>query len=388
MRRIIVVLALVALVAGLAGGVWAVTRQPAPLGGQASINVIEAMEGDGGNGNFALVTSVRPFVFPADHGPHPEYRTEWWYYTGNLAAADGRRFGYQLTFFRSALSDRPITRTAEWAANDVYMGHFALTDVANNRFYAFERFARDAAGLAGASGDPYRVFLEDWSAEGSGPEGMAMRLQVREGDVAIDLSLEPTKPPTLQGDRGVSQKGAAVGNASYYYSLTRMATTGTVTVGGQPIAVTGSSWMDREWSTSALEAGTVGWDWFALQLDDGRDLMVYVLRREDGSLGAYSSGTLISADGTTRTLGHTDFQIEVLERWTSPRDAGSVYPAKWRVRIPSEQIDLTLTPQVADQELVLTVRYWEGSVRVEGSATGYGYVELTGYGAGSGARGQ
>ncbi len=388
MRRIGVILALVALALGLAGGVWAVTRQPAPVGVQASLSAIEAIEGTGETGNFALVTTVRPFVYPADHGPHLEYRTEWWYYTGNVAGADGRRFGYQLTFFRSAMTDQPITRTSQWATKDVYMAHFALTDVANNQFYAFERFARSAAELAGSSGDPYRVFLEDWSATGSGPEGMTMRLVAQQDGVAIDFTLESTKLPTLQGDRGVSQKGAEAGNASYYYSLTRMATSGTITVGGEQLAITGSSWMDHEWGTRALGSDVTGWDWFALQLDDGRDLTLFLLRRDDGSLGEYSAGTLTNADGTTKALSLADFQIDVLDRWASPRDAGAVYPARWRVQIPSAQIDLTLTPQIADQELPLTIRYWEGSVRIEGSSTGYGYIELSGYGDGDGVRAQ
>jgi predicted secreted hydrolase len=386
MRRFIVPAALLILIAGLGGGVWAVTRPPAPAQVRASISAVEAVGGVDADARFARATAVRPFVFPADHGPHEGFRTEWWYYTGNLVAADGRRFGYQLTFFRTALSDRPAERQSEWAATNMYMAHFALTDVQSNRFYAFDRFSRDAAGLAGASGEPYRVFLEDWSASGAGAAALPMRLQARAGDVAIDLSLDSTKPPTLQGDRGLSQKGAAVGNASYYYSLTRMPTSGSVSAGGATAEVTGDSWMDREWSTSSLEEGIAGWDWFALQLDDGRDITVYLLRLEDGTLGAYSDGTLTYADGTTRQLDQSDFQIEVLDRWTTPRADATVYPAKWRVRIPSEQIDLTVTPQVADQELQLAVRYWEGSVRIEGSQAGYGYVELTGYGDGDGAR--
>ena len=386
MRRIGLIIAVLVLLGSLAGGVWAVTRQPAAVQVRASINAVDAVAGSGDDNNFARVTTVRPFVFPADHGPHPEYRTEWWYYTGNLADANGRRFGYQFTIFRSALTDQPISRTSELATNNVFMAHFALTDVQNNRFYAFDRFARDAGGLAGASGEPYRVFLEDWSATGSGSQGMTMRLQAKQGDVEIDLTLESSKIPTLQGDRGLSQKGLAAGNASYYYSLTRMTTSGTITAGGETVAVTGNSWMDREWGTSALDEGIGGWDWFALQLDDGRDITVYILRRDDGTLGAYSKGTITYADGTTRQLALADFEVEALATWQSPHDAAAVYPAKWRLQIPSEQLDLTITPQIADQELNLAVRYWEGSVRIEGNATGYGYVELTGYGEGDGAR--
>lgn len=385
MKRLLIFISMIMLVAGLGAGVWAVTRKPAEPQIQASISAVQAVNGTGDTGKFARVTTVRPFVFPQDHGAHRDYRTEWWYYTGNLADASGRRFGFQLTFFRSALSDAPITRTSTWATNDIYMAHFALTDVQNNRFYAFDRFSRDAAGLAGADGDPYRIFLEDWSAAGSGSEGMTMRLIAKQNEVAIDLTLDSSKIPTLQGDRGLSQKGTAIGNASYYYSLTNMTTNGTLNLPNeQPISVTGKAWMDHEWGTSALEGDAVGWDWFALQLDDNREITYFNIRMQDGSIEPRSGGTITLADGSTRKITADQVQLDVLNQWTSPD--GTAYPAKWRLQIPSEQLDLTITPQIANQELPLRIRYWEGTVKIEGSATGYGYVELTGYGDGEAAR--
>jgi predicted secreted hydrolase len=330
---------------------------------------------------FARVLAPRPFEFPRDHGPHPGYRTEWWYVTGNVHDADGRPFGFQVTFFRIALVAAPPARASAWGASDVYMAHLAVSDLATGRFLASERFSRAAQGLAGAGGEPVRVWLEDWLLEADMP---VMRLRAGMGATGLDLRLRSLKPPVLQGDRGLSQKGPEVGNASYYYSLTRMRTAGTITVDGRTFTVEGSSWMDREWGTSALAPDQVGWDWFALQLDDGRDVMLYRLRRRDGSLDPFSSGTLVAHDGTTRRLHAADATVDVLATWRSPRD-GHLYPARWRLTVPSDGLDLTVTPRMADQELVLGVRYWEGAVGVRGTAAGrplagVGYVELTGYG--------
>ncbi|MCS6879905.1 MAG: lipocalin-like domain-containing protein [Oscillochloridaceae bacterium] len=340
-----------------------------------------------GDAGFARALAPRPFVFPRDHGPHPEYQIEWWYYTGNLSAGE-RRFGYQLTFFRSELTPRPVARESAWGATSVYMAHLALSDVARGRFYAYERFSRGAAGLAGASGEPFRVFLEDWSADGSGPEGMTMRLRAAEGEVALDLTLESLKPPALQGDQGLSQKGPTPGNASYYYSLTRMATTGTIRVGDQTHAVNGLSWMDHEWGTSALEAGAVGWDWFSLQLDDGYDLM-YAQVRTPAAV-SYSFGSLVDPAGRTTPLDPAGVQLEVLATWRSPASQ-ALYPARWRLSIPALDMRLELEPRLANQELPVSVVYWEGAVRIQGSrqgrpVTGSGYVELTGYATEQGGR--
>jgi predicted secreted hydrolase len=332
---------------------------------------------------FARATTPREFVFPLDHGPHPEYAIEWWYYTGNLDSAQGRHFGYQLTFFRIGLTATPAARTSNFATSNIYMAHFALTDVANQKFYAFERFSRSAAGLAGAQGQPFRVWLEDWNATGAGADGLPMRLQAAQDGVAIDLTLEGGKPVVLQGDRGLSQKSDEPGNASYYYSLTRMPTRGSIRIGSETSDVSGLSWMDREWSTSSLGANAVGWDWFAVQLSDGRDLMYAQLRDATGA-AIYSDGTLVDQTGTTRRLARSEISLEATGEWTSPRSGGR-YPAAWRLRIASDALDLTLTPYLADQELPLTTIYWEGAVKIAGTAAGVpiggnGYVELTGYG--------
>ncbi len=332
---------------------------------------------------FARAEGPRPFDFPADHGPHPDYQTEWWYYTGNLETTDGRHFGYQLTFFRRALvspsqrQDRP----SNWAADQVYMAHFALTDVAGRRYDAFERFARGAAGLAGAKATPYRVWLEDWAAEEIEPN--VVRLRATQDDLAIDLLLTDRKGPILQGDAGYSQKGPEPGNASYYYSQTRLDSSGTVQAGEALFQVDGWSWMDHEFSTSALAPDQVGWDWFALQLDDGSELMVFQIRKADGSVDPFSSGTWVAPDGSTRHLSRDDFEIAVGDTWRSPH-SGATYPAQWMVEVPVADLRLNIEPYFADQELTVSYTYWEGAVKISGEragnpVSGVGYVEMTGY---------
>jgi predicted secreted hydrolase len=374
-----VALVIVALAAVLALGAYRLTRSPAPASPTVAVAEVLAGPADG----FARALAPRPFVFPADHGPHPDFRTEWWYYTGNLQTAGGRHFGFQLTFFRIAVAPTMAPRDSAWASREAYMAHFALTDSAGQRFDAASRLSRAALGLAGARATPFRVWVEDWSAEGVGGEAVPVRLRAAQDDVAIDLTLASAKPIVLQGERGLDRKGEEPGNASYYYSLTRMPATGRVTLGGAAFAVTGLAWMDREWSTSSLGADLVGWDWMALQLDDGRDLMVYQLRRRDGTADRFSGGSLVDVDGASRRLGPGDFRIDVRETWPSPRD-GTRYPSRWRLLVPAHGLDLEIAPRLADQELNLTVRYWEGAVQVRGRAHGtplggVGYVELVGY---------
>lgn len=330
---------------------------------------------------YARALAPRPFLFPQDHGPHPEFKTEWWYYTGNLEDAAGRRFGYQLTFFRIALSPQPVVRNSAWSAQHLYMAHFALSDLDSGRFYFAERFSRAALGLAGAQGAPFRVWLEDWQASGPA-ETFPMRLQADGGDFAIDLHLSPEKPLVLQGEAGLSQKSAEAGNASYYYSFTRLSTQGQVQIGDKRFAVGGDSWLDREWSTSALAPNQQGWDWFALQLDDGQELMFYQLRLEDGSSDPASKGIWVDNDGNGSLLRREDVTLEVVAVWDSPR--GGRYPAGWTLSVPQRDLHLRVTPLLADQELNVTIRYWEGAVAVSGThaggpVRGRGYVELTGY---------
>ena len=365
----------------LVGAAYVLSKPHEPGNIQAKLSVVQVLGGvtDG----YARALESRKFSFPQDHGPHPKYRTEWWYYTGNLETQSGRHFGFQLTFFRSALAPQVAARDSAWGAGQVYMAHLALTDVDNNRLYAFERFSRAALGLAGAQAEPFRVWLEDWSVEGVGQNGLPMHLRAREGEISIDFALRSIKPIVLQGDAGLSQKGPEAGNASYYYSLTRMPTAGTITVADETFQVSGTSWMDREWSTSVLGKDQVGWDWFSLQLSDGSELMFFQLRNADGETDAFKSGTLVRPDGETLRLKQDAVHLEVQEYWHSPRSGGD-YPARWRLEIPAENLAVEIIPYIPDQELSLSMSYWEGAVRVHGSVNGdalqgHGYAELTGY---------
>lgn len=339
-----------------------------PATSEAKPLSVATILGDPAVEGYARATGPVPFAFPRDDGPHPDYRSEWWYWTGNLRTADGRAFGYQFTVFRFALAPSAPQRTSAWATREAWMAHLTLTDAQGRRFVAQERSARGAAGLAGAQADPFRVWCDGWSVDGN-------RLRAEAGDVALDLALQPGKPAVLQGDRGYSRKGADPANASLYYSRTRMPTSGTIRLGSETFTVDGASWMDREWSTSALEPGVVGWDWFALQLDDGRDLMFYRLRTADGAMTPFSGGTLVARDGSSERLTADEVKIAATASWTSQH--GVRYPSAWSLRV--RDIDLTIAPRIPDQELDVSVRYWEGAVVVSGSQTGVGYVELAGY---------
>jgi len=409
MRRIIFGVFLIALV-GVGAFLYSQSQQRAPMATE-----IVALQSAQGAEGFARVTGPRVMQFPRDHGPHLDYQTEWWYYTGNLQAKDGRRFGYQLTFFRRGLTPGAVeARKSDWATNQIYFAHFAITDAKNNTHNATEIFERGATGLAGAyasdgSSEPFRVWIDNWSAEGVNrqaarperSEGSNVKLMADDGKMSLDLELDAAKPPVVHGENGVSQKTDAAGNASYYVSFTRMLTQGTVRINGETFQVTGDSWFDHEWGTTALGANAVGWDWFSIQLDDNRDdtrssstldvpgrdraseIMFFQIRNKDGSIEPFSSGTLIEAGSATRFLKREDVKISVLDTWTSPASQGN-YPSKWRVEIPSANLDLTLTPLVADQEMRVSFTYWEGAVNIKGTSNGkpvrgQGYVELTGY---------
>ncbi len=371
--RYILALLLIPLLVGTAW-LW----QPARSGPvSARLSIGEALQAP--EEGFARVTGPRPLSFPADHGPHQEYKTEWWYYTGNLESADGRKWGFQLTFFRNALAPDPAPRESAWGAKNIYMAHFALTDVGGGRFYAAERFSRDGAGLAGARAEPFEVWTESWEARGEPAEGT--RLRARHEGVAIDLLVRSTTPPVLQGEQGFSQKSDDPGNASFYYSHPRMEATGTITVDDEQHTVRGLSWMDHEWGTGAISVQQTGWDWFALHLSDGSDVMWGQLRQADGSVDV-GHGSLASPAGVT-ILQRGDVQVDVLDRWTSPR-SGATYPSRWRLTIPSANLELTIEPHLADQELPLSILYWEGAVKFSGTrngaaVSGDGYIEMTGY---------
>ena len=337
---------------------------------------------------FPKAIEPRAFRFPEDHGPHLRYRNEWWYLTGNLDDRNGRRFGYELTIFRFALAPDSPESTSAWRSNQVYIGHLALTDPEEERFLVAEKFSRAAAGLAGAAGRPFRVWIDDWQIDTEPNDQRATdddrvwRLRAGDDRFSLNLELEPSKPPVLNGVDGLSRKSDEPGNASYYYSLTRLLTRGELMLDGRRYPVSGASWLDREWSSSALAADQVGWDWFALQLDNDYELMFYNLRLRNGSQDPNSAGTLTAPDGTARKIAADALDLDVLDTWQSP--AGGTYPAHWQIRVPAEGLELEVVPVLADQELFTTVRYWEGAVDVRGTArgrpiSGRGYVELTGY---------
>jgi predicted secreted hydrolase len=376
--RKLVVAAAVFLVAGVVVLWW--VRRPVARLEEKPLNVGEVLGGSAPQG-FKRAVEPRHFSFPADHGSHPSFRNEWWYFTGNLATSDGRRFGYQLTFFRAALAPEPVPRGSRWGTNEIFMAHFALSDVEGKRFRSDERFSRAALSLAGAGGRPLEVRLEDWSVLETASRPWSVKLSAADAEMAIELNLKSLKPEVLNGERGLSRKSGTIGNASYYYSIPRMETTGTIRSGKESFKVTGLSWLDREWSTSALEKNQVGWDWFALHLDDGRDIMFYQLRRRDGSADPFSSGTLVAPDGSYQHLTREEVTLQPQGWWTSP-ETGTRYPAGWRLAIPGQRIDLQIVPRLADQELRTGFRYWEGAVELRGQAgspSGSGYLEMTGY---------
>lgn len=352
---------------------------------------------------FARAIEPRDWQFPRDHGAHEAFQTEWWYYTGNLATADGRRFGFQFTIFRRAILPTAQavenSSSSEWRTNQIYLVHFTVSDITGEHFYHAERFSRGggaALDLAGAEPNerepdaPFRVWIEDMQIVALNDDATRQQITAAAEDdgvtFRIDMTLEQTKPPALQGDNGLSPKGDALGNASYYYSLSRLVTEGTITVNGETFAVTGNTWMDHEFSTSALAANAQGWDWFGLIFEDGREMMVGQIRlTDDAGTGREKEpafgGLLINADGSTRYLASDAITITPTATWESPHSS-AIYPAGWEITVDigeAQPLQLQLTPLLADQELQSNVTYWEGAVRISGDVTGYGYAELTGY---------
>ena len=361
---------------------------PAASGELASADVVSALSGEV-DASFARAYEPIPLSFPRDHGAHPEYQTEWWYYTGNLVDAQGNEYGFQFTIFRSALTPTMPARESDLATNQIYMAHLAVTDGSGNMHYSFERFSRGAGGLAGSTGKPaFSVWLEDWRATQPSPDQMRIQAQTSTEDgevIAIDLNLRETRAPVLHGEAGLSKKGPEAGNASYYYSLIGLETRGSVTLRGRTVEVSGQSWMDHEFGTSALSANALGWDWFSLQLEDGTALMLAQIRTVDGGAIGEFEGTLIMPDGSQQRITNADFTLEALDEWTSPT-SGITYPARWRLSAPAFALDLEITPLISDQEMKVSYMYWEGAVNATGTLAGApvdgrGYVELTGYGS-------
>ncbi|MCB0190575.1 MAG: carotenoid 1,2-hydratase [Anaerolineae bacterium] len=373
MRLVLIIFALVVL----SGLVLVQYNQVDGGSNEIAANVQEANVEAYGTEGFAKADRVFDFEFPADHGPHPDYQVEWWYYTGNLSDADGNRYGYQFTIFRRGIAPGEPERASEWGTRQIYFAHFTVTDVTGETFEAHERYSRAGAGLAGAQGLPtYHVWIDDWEAREIEPG--KVRVKASDGDIGIDFILEQTKPIVLQGDDGLSVKSNAVESASYYYSMTNNTTSGTITTPRGTFAVTGNSWMDREWSTSILGDAAEGWDWFSLQLDDNREVMFFVIRLQDGRFEPASAGIIVNPDGSTDYLRLEDVEMTVLDTWTSPH-TDATYPAEWQFAIPKAGINLHITPLLHDQELNVSFNYWEGAVKLEGSQSGYGYIELTGY---------
>jgi len=325
--------------------------------------------------------------FPRDHGAHPAFKSEWWYFTGNLKdEASGGPFGYQLTIFRQGVQITPAQKNSAWAVRDFYFGHLTISDLAAGQFRVAEKVSRGALGEAHAATDRMDVAIGPWSIEQDAPREV-YHLAAREGDMALALEAHPLKPLVLEGVKGLSQKSSGVGEASYYYSYPRLATSGTLTLAGKAYGVSGLSWFDHEFSTSSLGQDEAGWDWFCIQLENNEEIMLYALRDKSGAIDPASEGTWVRADGTTERLAPGSFTVEKTATWPSPH-SGAIYPAGWRVSIPGHQAELTVAPALADQELNLTkmgkLSYWEGACTISGSVAGaavkgVGYTELTGY---------
>lgn len=332
------------------------------------------------------------YAFPRDHGPHPTYQTEWWYYTGHLTAESGRTYGYQLTFFRRGIDAVAVRNNpSKWALKNMFLAHFAITDESQGKFVYAEKANRPGVATAGANSKRFKVWNGPWSAEER--DGVIV-LSAVASDRSILLRLKPSRDPVIHGTDGVSLKGPGNGQASHYYSMTRMETTGSLTINNRLETVTGLSWMDHEFGSNQLSADQVGWDWFGLHLDNGIDLMLYRIRRSDATVEAVSSGTLVHPDGRVVHLPREAFGFSIRDAWTSPKTR-TVYPSRWVITVPEHSLELTIQPTVADQELVTNhstrVTYWEGSVSVSGRAgdadvSGRGYAELTGYAESLGER--
>jgi predicted secreted hydrolase len=324
------------------------------------------------------------FEFPKDYFDHPDFQTEWWYYTGNLKSANGHRYGFELTFFRQAVSRDP-SQSAAWDVKDLYLTHLALSDLEGQHFYHAERTNRAGPGIAGVSASDARIWNGNWQIRWQGSD---QKLRAIESQFQLNLTLHPQKPPVIHGENGVSQKSEGVGHASYYVSLTRLAASGTIELNGEKLDVSGLAWMDHEFFTHQLDANQVGWDWLSLQLRDNTEVMLFRIRRQDGSLDPFSAGTYVDAQGKSTHLRANDFNLHPLtETWISSV-THATYPIAWRIAIPKLGIELEAHTALASQELAgktnLAPSYWEGAITLSGRRTnaslgGVGYLEMTGY---------
>jgi predicted secreted hydrolase len=326
------------------------------------------------------------YEFPRDYFNHPEYQTEWWYYTGNITSSDGRRFGFELTFFRQSANWDATKST--WDVRDLYLGHLALSDLDGGHFYHTERTNRAGPGIAGVSAEEARIWNGNWQIQWNGDQ---QTLQAVDPRFELHFTMKSEKPPVIQGENGVSQKAGGAGHASHYISLTRLATNGAITLGGKAFQVTGLAWMDHEFFTHQLERDQVGWDWFSVQLADNTELMLFRIRRKDGSVDPFSAATFVDVTGKTTHLRAADFSLRPGgATWTSAVTKAT-YPIQWKIAVPKLRLDLEVKTPLPSQELTggpingaLTPSYWEGSVSYDGiregaKIRGAGYLEMTGY---------
>jgi len=347
----------------------------------STISVAQALGGDVDVG-FARALAEREFTFPADHGSHPEFRNEWWYFTGHLQDEDRNTFGFQATFFRIGLMAELVERPSAWATKQLWMAHAAITDVAADRHLETQRLSRGNPGMAGIQDQPLQLWIDNWTLHANPANGgFPWQLSVRSEEFSFDLQLDQHKPIVLNGENGLSRKSANPGNASYYYSVSRLASQGTLISDGQQRRVSGTAWLDREWSTSALDDDQQGWDWFSLQFDSGDDLMFYQLRRKNGEPHPFSSGTWNSSAGKSQRLDASKIHCQVMEYWQA--SDGRRYPVRWRVRYADIAGDWIIQAAVNDQVMNTLVVYWEGLVNIidtaSGQRVGHGYLEMTGY---------
>src|SRR5258707_15282443 len=325
-----------------------------------------------------------PYEFPRDHFNHPDFQTEWWYYTGNLKSTDGRRFGFELTFFRQAVSRDPA-KTSAWEVQDLYLAHLALSDLDGGKFYHAERTNRSGPGIAAVNESLGRIWNGNWQMQWRGSD---QELQAIDPRFQLHFALHPEKPPVIHGENGVSQKAEGPGRASHYISLTRLATTGAIDLGNKKFEVQGTSWMDHEFFTHQLDSNQTGWDWLSLQLVEHTEISLFNIRRKDGSIDPHSAGTYVDANGKTTHLRSSDFSLEPAgDKWTNPQ-TGAVYPIHWKIAIPKLAIELDAKTPLASQELTgktkLAPNYWEGAIVLTGQRNaqplgGVGYLEMTGY---------
>lgn len=331
---------------------------------------------------FRQVLPGYQYAFPKDHFSHPDFQTEWWYYTGHLKSEDGRRYGYELTFFRTGIeSQRKRQSGSAWVMRDVYFSHFAITDENKKEFHFWEKINRKGPGLAGAEEGRLEVWNEGWRLDAAGD---SHHIRAKKRGFGIDLLLTPAKPPVIHGENGISRKSRDPVHASHYYSLTRIETRGEILIYGKPSDVKGISWMDHEFFSHQTPEGLEGWDWFSIQLDNQTEIMLYQLRLKGGNIDPVSSGTFIGPDGETRHITSSGFSILPLNIWKS-KESGAEYPSGWRIDIPGQGLSLRVIPSFKEQELITReATYWEGSCSVSGNyngipVTGVGYTELTGY---------